>query len=171
MVKKIKVTETSLEEWLWKSACTIRGEDDASKYKDYILPLVFFKRLCDVFDDELDNLSKKFKSRISSYKLIKADRKIVRFFLPFYPKNIEKDTFWSVFRNIKKNVGQEITSLIRLTAKHNDELIGVIDKIDFNSTSSLQSISSKFRYKHQNKTKCACPNLSFRFESIYIICT
>ena len=138
MVKKNKVTETSLEEWLWKSACTIRGEDDASKYKDYILPLVFFKRLCDVFDDELDNLSKKFKSRISSYKLIKADRKIVRFFLPFYPKNIEKDTFWSVFRNIKKNVGQEITSLIRLTAKHNDELIGVIDKIDFNSTTSGQ---------------------------------
>ena len=93
MVKKIKVTETSLEEWLWKSACTIRGEDDASKYKDYILPLVFFKRLCDVFDDELNSLSKKFKSRVTSYNLIKADRKIVRFFYHFTQKILRKIHF------------------------------------------------------------------------------
>jgi type I restriction enzyme M protein len=130
--------DSNLEEWLWKSACTIRGEDEASKYKDYILPLVFFKRLCDVFDDELDRLAKKFKGRKKSYELIKVDNKTVRFFLPFCPNNIEKDNFWSVFRNLKKNVGEKITSIIRLTAKHNDELIGVIDKIDFNSTTSGQ---------------------------------
>ena len=130
--------EKNLKQWLWKSACTIRGEDEASKFKDYILPLVFFKRLCDVFDDELDKLSKKFKERKKAYNLIKADNKIVRFFLPFCPKDIEKDNFWSMFRNLKKNVGQEITSIIRLTAKHNEELMGVIDKIDYNSTTSGQ---------------------------------
>ena len=133
-MKKKPPKETNLKQWLWKSACTIRGEDEASKFKDYILPLVFFKRLCDVFDDELDKLSKKFKERKKAYNLIKADNKIVRFFLPFCPKDIEKDNFWSIFRNLKKNVGQEITSIIRLTAKHNEELMGVIDKIDYNST-------------------------------------
>ena len=43
----------SLEFWIWDAACSIRGAKDAPKYKDYILPLIFAKRLCDVFDDEL----------------------------------------------------------------------------------------------------------------------
>ncbi len=43
----------SLESWIWDAACSIRGAKDAAKYKDYILPLIFTKRLCDVFDDEL----------------------------------------------------------------------------------------------------------------------
>jgi len=40
----------SLESWIWDAACSIRGAKDAPKYKDYILPLIFTKRLCDVFD-------------------------------------------------------------------------------------------------------------------------
>ena len=36
----------------WDAACSIRGAKDAPKYKEYILPLIFAKRLCDVFDDE-----------------------------------------------------------------------------------------------------------------------
>ena len=46
--------DKSLESWIWDAACSIRGAADAPKYKDFILPLVFAKRLCDVFDDELD---------------------------------------------------------------------------------------------------------------------
>jgi type I restriction-modification system DNA methylase subunit len=46
-------SERSLESWIWDAACSIRGAKDAPKYKDYILPLIFTKRLCDVFDDEL----------------------------------------------------------------------------------------------------------------------
>ena len=41
-----------LETWLWDAACAIRGATDAPKFKDFILPLVFFKRLSDVFEDE-----------------------------------------------------------------------------------------------------------------------
>jgi len=36
---------TALETWLWDAACAIRGATDAPKFKDFILPLVFFKRL------------------------------------------------------------------------------------------------------------------------------
>lgn len=32
---------SNLENWLWQAACTIRGEIDAPKFKDYILPLIF----------------------------------------------------------------------------------------------------------------------------------
>lgn len=42
---------SALEQWLWDAACEIRGATDAPKFKDFILPLVFCKRLSDVFDD------------------------------------------------------------------------------------------------------------------------
>ncbi len=50
-------TDKSLEQWLWDSACSIRGAKDVPKYKDYILPPVFAKRLCDVFDDEVNRIA------------------------------------------------------------------------------------------------------------------
>jgi len=54
---------TTLENWLWEAACKIRGEIDAPKYKDYILPLIFHKRLSDVFTDELTKLSADYINR------------------------------------------------------------------------------------------------------------
>ncbi len=39
--------DKSLESWIWDAACSIRGAKDAPKYKDYILPLIFTKRLCE----------------------------------------------------------------------------------------------------------------------------
>jgi type I restriction enzyme M protein len=46
------LTISELETWLWDAACAVRGAADAPKFKDFILPLVFYKRLSDVFDDE-----------------------------------------------------------------------------------------------------------------------
>ena len=57
-----KLDIPTLENWLWKAACSIRGPVDASKYKDYIIPLIFYKRLCDVFEDEIKKLAKNFGS-------------------------------------------------------------------------------------------------------------
>lgn len=34
---------STLENWLWDAACNIRGPIDAPKFKDYILPLLFYK--------------------------------------------------------------------------------------------------------------------------------
>jgi type I restriction enzyme M protein len=43
----------TLETWLWDAACEIRGPLGAPKGKDYSLPLIFLKRLSDVFEDEV----------------------------------------------------------------------------------------------------------------------
>ncbi len=45
-----KLDVSALENWLWEAACVIRGPLDAPKFKDYILPLIFLKRLSDVFE-------------------------------------------------------------------------------------------------------------------------
>ena len=45
MPPKTKEKNKSLETWIWDAACSIRGAKDAPKYKDFILPLIFTKRL------------------------------------------------------------------------------------------------------------------------------
>ena len=54
----------TLEGWLWEAACKVRGEIDAPKYKDYILPLIFLKRLSDVFDDDISKLAEEYGKTI-----------------------------------------------------------------------------------------------------------
>jgi type I restriction enzyme M protein len=89
--------DKSLESWIWDAACSIRGAKDAPKFKDYILPLIFAKRLCDVFDDELNRIAKEVGSRAKAFKLVKRDKKLVRFYLPLQPANPD-DAVWSVSR-------------------------------------------------------------------------
>src|SRR6266516_2021093 len=69
--KPIKEVDKSLERWIWDAACSIRGAKDAPKYKEFILPLIFTKRLCDVFDDELNRIAKEVGSRAKAFKLVK----------------------------------------------------------------------------------------------------
>src|SRR2546428_4076897 len=122
-----------LETWLWDAACSIRGAVDAPKFKDYILPLIFVKRLSDVFEDEIDLLTGKFGERKTVLELIEQDHSLVRFYLP--PK-----TTWPEVRNLSANVGQRLTEIVRKIGKANLSLQGVIDIVDFNATVSGQRI-------------------------------
>ncbi len=63
----------SMEQMLWDAACAIRGEKDAPKFKDYLLPLVFLKRLSDVFDDEVARLTQTYGDAETATTLIEAD--------------------------------------------------------------------------------------------------
>ncbi|MGB5496277.1 MAG: type I restriction-modification system subunit M N-terminal domain-containing protein, partial [Sedimenticolaceae bacterium] len=66
--------DKSLESWIWDAACSIRGAKDAPKYKDYILPLIFTKRLCDVFDDDrLSNLIEAISTKRLGLDDVEAD--------------------------------------------------------------------------------------------------
>ena len=132
------VNEKSLESWLWDAACAIRGEKDAPKYKDYILPLVFVKRLCDVFDDEINRIAKQFGSRTKALKLIEKDHKLVRFYLPLKAKDPERDDTWSAIRILTTKVGEHLTSIMSDIAKYNPRIQGIIDRIDFNATTHGQ---------------------------------
>lgn len=46
------VNLAQLESHLWESANILRGPVDAADFKTYIFPLLFFKRICDVWDEE-----------------------------------------------------------------------------------------------------------------------
>jgi type I restriction enzyme M protein len=48
------MTQQQLEKYLWGAATALRGTIDAGDYKQYIFPLLFFKRICDVYDEEFE---------------------------------------------------------------------------------------------------------------------
>jgi type I restriction enzyme M protein len=128
-----KGTEKSLESWIWAAACSIRGAKDAPKFKEFILPLIFTKRLCDVYDDELNRIANEVGSRAKAFKLVKHDKKLVRFCLPLEPKSPD-DPVWNVIRTLSTKIGEQLTSYLREIADANPLLKGIIDRVDFNAT-------------------------------------
>lgn len=49
-----RMTQEELEKYLWDSAVLLRNHIDAGSYKQYIFPLLFFKRLNDVYQEETE---------------------------------------------------------------------------------------------------------------------
>lgn len=133
---------STLETWLWDAACAIRGATDAPKFKDFILPLIFFKRLSDVFDDEFAGQVKEFGDEEVAREVIKADhddalktgrKPIVRFFVPHEYR-------WDAIRNHATDgtLGQFVTDAMREVARLNPDLQGVLDIKDYNERQSGQ---------------------------------
>lgn len=127
------LTVSALEQWLWDAACEIRGPLDAPKFKDYILPLVFLKRLSDVFDDEVSVLAEEFGGEENARQLVKADHSLVRFYVP-------EEARWPRIARKTTGLGEHLTDAVRAVARENQRLQGVIDVQDFNATAQGQRI-------------------------------
>jgi len=133
---------SALETWLWDAACEIRGATDAPKFKDFILPLIFYKRLSDVFDDEFARQVEEFGSEEVAREVLDADhedalkdgrKSIVRFYIP-------REYRWEAIRNhpADGSLGEFVTGAMRETAKQNPDLQGVLDIQDYNERQSGQ---------------------------------
>lgn len=131
------LSNRSMEQMLWDAACSIRGEKDAPKFKDYILPLLFIKRLSDVFDDEVRRLAEKYEDEETALSVLEVDHSLVRFYLPPEARwNVVsgRQTFdWPKDR-MPKSLGEQLTTTIRAIVKYNPILAGVIDIVDYNET-------------------------------------
>ena len=129
----------TMEQMLWDAACSIRGEKDAAKFKDYLLPLLFLKRLSDVFDDEIDRLAEEYGNRDLAKEIAESDHELLRFYLP-------PEARWGVISGREsrewppdergqgtapKDVGEHLTKAVRAVVRHNPSLSGVIDLVDF----------------------------------------
>ena len=135
---------STLETWLWDASCVIRGATDAPKFKDFILPLIFYKRLSDVFDDEFAKQVEEFGDEEFARDIIAADHgdalkherpPIVRFYIPHEYR-------WEVLRSHPADgrLGEFVTEAMREVARRNPQLQGVLDVEDFNERQSGQRI-------------------------------
>ena len=133
---------STLETWLWDAACVIRGATDAPKFKDFILPLIFYKRLSDVFDDEFAKQIEEFGDEDLAREIIDADHQdalksgrnpIVRFYIP-------QEYRWEALRNhpADSHLGEFVTEAMRKVVSQNPRLSGVLDVQDFNEQQSGQ---------------------------------
>jgi type I restriction enzyme M protein len=128
-----------MEQMLWDAACSIRGEKDAAKFKDYLLPLLFLKRLSDVFDDEIGRLAEEYGDRATALELAESDHKLLRFYLP-------PEARWAVIAGREayawpddqhgqttrpRDIGEHLTKAVRAVVRQNPGLSGVIDVVDF----------------------------------------
>ena len=134
-------TTKPMEQMLWDAACSIRGEKDAAKFKDYLLPLLFLKRLSDVFDDEIERLAQEFGDRAVAQEIAESDHDLLRFYLP-------PEARWGVISGREahdwpldtqgrstrpRDIGEHLTMAVRAVVRHNPTLSGVIDLVDFAS--------------------------------------
>jgi type I restriction enzyme M protein len=123
---------STLEGWLWDAACQVRGPLDAPKFKDYILPLIFLKRLSDVFEDEVGKLAEDFGDELAA-QMAEQDRRMVRFYIPEAAR-------WPQIRQRTTGLGEYLTDAVRAVARENPKLQGVVDVQDFNETAAGQPI-------------------------------
>ncbi|MDE2180411.1 MAG: N-6 DNA methylase [candidate division NC10 bacterium] len=125
----------SMEGLLWKAACSIRGEKDAPKFKDYILPLVFIKRLSDVFEDEVARLTEIYGDEETARTVLDADHSLVRFYIPSeatWPVVSGRQAFEWPEGKRPKTLGEQLTMTVRAITRVNPSLQGVIDIVDYN---------------------------------------
>ncbi len=134
-------TTKDMEQMLWGAACSIRGEKDASKFKDYLLPLLFLKRLSDVFDDEIERLAQEFGDRAIAQEIAESDHDLLRFYLPPEARwgvvNGREPHDWPLDAQGRsarpRDVGERLTLAVRAVVRYNPTLSGVIDLVDFAS--------------------------------------
>jgi len=124
---------TTLENWLWEAACSIRGPLDAPKYKDYILPLLFYKRLSDVYEDEITRITAEIGDSALARELAREDRSLTRAYIP-------AEHTWTEVRKSPVDLGDHLTTAVREIAKENADLKGVIDIVDYNATAAGQRV-------------------------------
>ncbi len=130
-----------MEQMLWDAACSIRGEKDAAKFKDYLLPLLFLKRLSDVFDDEIGRLAEEYGDRPTAQEIAESDHKLLRFYLSPEARwgviNGRESYEWPLDDRKRstrpRDVGEHLTRAVRAVVRQNPSLSGVIDLVDFAS--------------------------------------
>jgi type I restriction enzyme M protein len=110
-----RITQSELESYLWGAATLLRGHIDAGDYKQFIFPLLFYKRLCDVYDEEVV-LALEESGGDSAYARLPEQH---RFQAP-------PSAHWSAVRTKVKNVGKAVRDAFRDIEKANpDTLYGV----------------------------------------------
>ena len=90
------ITLEELKSFLWAAATHLRGQIDAAGYKEYIFPLLFFKRISDVYDEQFDEF---LHEGGVEYAGMQAEE---------LPIRIPYGAHWRDVRQVTENVGQRL---------------------------------------------------------------
>lgn len=123
----VRMSQDELEEYLWGAAVLLRGLIDAGDYKGYIFPLLFLKRISDVWDEEFDQALASYEGEDSLASLPENHR-----------FSIPEGSHWTDVRSTVKDVGSKILSVMRQIEAANPEyLTGVFGDSDWTNKNLL----------------------------------
>ncbi|AYF22002.1 type I restriction-modification system subunit M [Vibrio parahaemolyticus] len=108
------MNKNKLEDLLWGAAEFLRGQIDASDYKQYVFPLLFFKRLSDVYLEEFNE----------ALELHEGDAEYAAMSM-YHRFDIPEEASWERVRNTSKDIGEAIQNALRLIEAKNERLHGV----------------------------------------------
>ncbi|TPE54019.1 SAM-dependent DNA methyltransferase [Maribrevibacterium harenarium] len=128
-----------LEAHLWHAAHIITGPIDASDYKTYIFPILFFKRICDVYDEEFIDAME----QVGDEELAKGDM--------FHRIQIPEECHWKDVFAETKDIGQALKDAFRGIELANPKLHGIFGDASWTNKERLSDELLATLLNHFNK--------------------
>ena len=142
------LTQKELESYLWGAATLLRGLIDASDYKQYVIPLLFFKRLSDVWDEEYQEALEETSDEGYSTKTAND-----RFVIP-------KGAHWNNVRSKSSDVGRALlTSYQTIEAANPERLQGVFGNASWTDKSQMPDETLKNLIEHFSQHTLSLKNV------------
>jgi len=144
-----RISQQRLESYLWGAATLLRGTIDAGDYKQFIFPLLFYKRLCDVYDQET-------KAALAESE---GDKEFAS-----YPENhrfqIQPEAHWEAVRKVAKNVGPALQNALRAIETANpDKLYGIFGDAQWTNKDRLSDAMLRDLIEHFSYLELTLANL------------
>ena len=143
------MNQQELEKYLWGAATALRGTIDAGDYKQYIFPLLFFKRVSDVYDEEFENA------------LAESDGDIeYAAFAENHHFQIPEGAHWKEVRETTVNIGLALQDAMRAIEQANpDTLHGIFGDASWTNKDRLSDAMLTNLIEHYSQHKLNLSNV------------
>lgn len=144
-----RISQSQLESYLWGAAEHLRGSIDAGDYKQFIFPLLFLKRLCDVHDEE-------------TTRALRASGGDAEFaaFAENHRFQVPAEAHWKEIRKETRNVGQAIQRAMRaIESANKDKLFGIFGDAQWTNKDRLSDETMRELVEHFSSLELTIGNL------------
>lgn len=139
---RISHSDPDFERHLWEATHIITGPIDAADYKTYLFPILFFKRICDVYDEEIEAAKEEYGEGEEFARLPEFHRFVV-----------PKGHHWRDVHARTTDVGQALQKAFREIEKANDQLYGIFGDVQWTNKERLPDSLLTALLEHYHRIK------------------